>query len=79
MVPQFAIGISAAQTGAPSPCAPGMVGHEQQWCNPSLSFEARAADLVSRIPAADKPKLLDTTDTTGVPSLGIPGYQWWSE
>jgi hypothetical protein len=43
-----------------------------------LSFAARAADLVGRIPPADKVGLLSTT-SSGVPALGIGSFEWWSE
>jgi len=60
------------------PCSPGSVGAALPFCNASLSFAERASDLVARIPQTDKPGLLDTT-SGGVKSLGIAGFQWWSE
>jgi hypothetical protein len=63
-------------TGA---CSKNAVAHTLPFCNTSLSWGERAADLVSRIPsAAEKVGLLSTT-SGGVPSLGIQPFEWWSE
>ncbi|HEY9155770.1 MAG TPA: glycoside hydrolase family 3 C-terminal domain-containing protein [Opitutaceae bacterium] len=46
--------------------------------NPSQPIDARIHDLVSRMTVEEKASL--TTNTTpGVPRLGIPKYDWWSE
>ena len=44
----------------------------------ALSFEARAADLVSRMTAAEKISQL-MNDAAAVPRLGVPAYEWWNE
>jgi beta-D-xylosidase 4 len=48
------------------------------FCNASLSFESRAADLVERIPLDQQLGLLSTT-SDGVAALDIGPFQWWSE
>jgi beta-glucosidase-like glycosyl hydrolase len=48
------------------------------FCDMKLSFVARAQDLVSRIPETDKWGLFGN-GASGVYSLSIAPYQWWSE
>lgn len=46
--------------------------------NPSLSFEARAADLVSRLTLEEKvAQMLNAAPA--IPRLGVPAYDWWNE
>jgi beta-glucosidase len=46
--------------------------------NPSLSFEARAKDLVGRLTLEEK--VLQMKDVApAVPRLGVPEYNWWNE
>ena len=47
--------------------------------NPSLSFDQRVNDLVGRLSLSEKVKLMQNSDGGGVPRLGIPAYNWWSE
>eukprot|EP00040_Diaphanoeca_grandis_P022702 m.122523 g.122523 ORF g.122523 m.122523 type:complete len:819 (+) comp28928_c0_seq1:2-2458(+) len=68
----------AASLPLSNPCGSGSIGERFPFCNQSLSFEERTADLVSRIPGSDVPGLLNTA-SGGVESLGIPATQWWSE
>ncbi len=52
------------------------------FCNVTLSFEDRVADLVSRIQPSELAPMFTTffdTTSNGVPSLQIPPYQWWGE
>eukprot|EP01113_Clastostelium_recurvatum_P032042 TRINITY_DN4067_c0_g1_i2.p1 TRINITY_DN4067_c0_g1~~TRINITY_DN4067_c0_g1_i2.p1 ORF type:complete len:711 (+),score=147.51 TRINITY_DN4067_c0_g1_i2:417-2549(+) len=44
----------------------------------ALTPQQRAADLVSRIPVANKWRLFGNS-AGNIPSLQIPSYQWWSE
>jgi beta-glucosidase len=44
----------------------------------SLSFEKRAADLLSRLTLEEKVSLM-TDKTAAVERLGIPSYDWWNE
>mmetsp|Transcript_23542 Transcript_23542/g.35225 ORF Transcript_23542/g.35225 Transcript_23542/m.35225 type:complete len:755 (+) Transcript_23542:77-2341(+) len=48
------------------------------FCNPSLSVQKRAEDLVSRISYEDKLGLL-LNGAAAAPSVGMEAYQWWSE
>ena len=48
------------------------------YLDPDLSFEARAADLVSRMTLAEKVSQV-TNDAPGIPRLGLPAYEWWNE
>lgn len=48
------------------------------FCNVFLSYEARAKDLVSRLSLKEKVQQL-VNRATGVPRLGVPPYEWWSE
>lgn len=68
---------SAPAPPPPRPCdvAPAM---SQPWCDPSQPLEVRVADLVSRIQDEEVVGLF-SNGAAGVPSLGIPRYQWWSE
>jgi len=49
----------------------------------SLSFEERAADLVSRMTRAEKIAVLQASTnnngTGAVPTLGVRSYRWWNE
>jgi beta-glucosidase len=51
---------------------------EPLYKNPSLSFEARLDDLISRMTLEEKVSQLGHT-ADGVPRLGIPEYNWWNE
>jgi beta-glucosidase len=44
----------------------------------SLSFEARARDLVSRLTVAEKGAQM-LHEAPAIPRLGIPEYNWWNE
>jgi len=46
--------------------------------NPSLSIEARAADLVSRLTLDEKITQM-LNKTPAIDRLGIPPYDWWNE
>src|SRR5688572_12393546 len=51
---------------------------EPAFRNLDLSFEERAADLVSRMTLEEKVAHLGNANP-GVPRLGIPAYDWWNE
>jgi beta-glucosidase len=46
--------------------------------NLSLSFEARAKDLVSRMTLEEKVSQMEDV-APAIPRLGIPAYNWWNE
>lgn len=48
------------------------------YCNLSLSYEARAMDLVDRMTLAEKVQQLGNK-AAGVARIGLPKYEWWSE
>ena len=48
------------------------------FCNASLPIDDRVADAVSRMSLAEKIPNLDTGGAP-IPSLGLHGYNWWSE
>lgn len=48
------------------------------FCDVTLAPAQRAADLVSRLTAAEKIAQLGD-QAPGVPRLGVPGYKWWNE
>lgn len=45
----------------------------------SLSFEERAADLVSRMTSEEKAQQLITSSAAAIPRLGVSEYNYWSE
>ncbi len=47
-------------------------------CDTSLTPEQRAAGLISQLTLAEKAANM-MNGAPGVPRLGLPGYQWWSE
>uniref|UniRef100_A0A7N0ZR99 Fibronectin type III-like domain-containing protein n=1 Tax=Kalanchoe fedtschenkoi TaxID=63787 RepID=A0A7N0ZR99_KALFE len=48
------------------------------YCDKSLSYQVRAKDLVDRMTLREKVQQLGNT-APGVPRLGLPKYEWWSE
>ena len=50
----------------------------QPWCDPTLSIDERVTDMVKRLTLKEKIAALNT-QTTPLPSLGLNGYNWWSE
>jgi len=46
--------------------------------NPKLSFEQRAADLVSRMTLEEKVSQMQNV-APAIPRLGVPAYDWWNE
>src|SRR5664280_3119841 len=48
------------------------------YLDPAQPLEARASDLVARLTLDEKASLMRNT-SPGVPRLGIPPYDWWSE
>jgi beta-glucosidase len=54
------------------------IHYDYPFQNPKLSFEERAADLVSRLTLEEKVAQMMNT-APAVERLGIPRYNWWSE
>ncbi|GHT76740.1 glycosyl hydrolase [Bacteroidia bacterium] len=52
--------------------------YEYVFQNPALSFEERAADLVSRLTLDEKIEQM-LNKTPAIERLGIPEYDWWNE
>ena len=48
------------------------------YLDPALGFEARAADLVSRMTVEEKVSQL-VNDAPAIERLGVPAYEWWNE
>jgi beta-glucosidase len=71
--------ITAMLLGGVLPVAWGQGGGDRPaYLDPDLSFEARAADLVSRMTVEEKVSQL-VNDAPALPRLGIPAYEWWNE
>src|SRR4051812_42099772 len=49
------------------------------YLNTHYSFEARAADLVSRMTLPEKVAQLSTNSAPAIPRLGVQQYTYWSE
>ena len=52
---------------------------EYPYLDTSLSFEERAADLVSRMTLEEKALQTITTSAAAIPRLGVSEYNYWSE
>ena len=50
----------------------------QEWLNPDLSAEKRAADLVARMTLEEKVLQMQNS-APAIPRLNIPAYDWWNE
>ncbi|KAL4582401.1 hypothetical protein LXL04_006949 [Taraxacum kok-saghyz] len=71
------INIPISQSQSPKfPCH--QPHHNYPFCNTALPIPARAQSLLSLLTLSDKINRLSNNDT-GIPRLGIPPYEWWSE
>lgn len=61
-----------------NPCIGNTRWSSLPFCNQSLSIDARVEDMLSRMTQDEKFGILDTGGRP-VPSLGLNGYNWWSE
>lgn len=61
---------------------PGLVGpvgaQTLPFRDPSLDVEQRVSDLIARMTLEERAAMMSNA-TPGVPRLGIPKYDWWSE
>lgn len=74
-----ALHISTESTQPPYACASSNhIIKSYPFCQTSLSFTQRATDLVSRLTLDEKVSQL-VNSAPGIPRLGIPAYEWWSE
>jgi beta-glucosidase len=72
-----ALGAVWLAASALSSAAPEAAGRPA-YLDPDLAFEARAADLVSRMTLAEKVSQV-VNDAPAIPRLGVPSYEWWNE
>ncbi|XP_074380768.1 putative beta-D-xylosidase 7 [Apium graveolens] len=71
--------ISTESTQPPYACdSSNPLTKSYPFCKTSLSFTQRANDLVSRLTLDEKVSQL-VNSAPGIPRLGIPAYEWWSE
>ncbi|GJR58985.1 probable beta-D-xylosidase 6 [Tanacetum coccineum] len=59
------------------PCQPPH-HNSYPFCNTTLPIQTRAKSLISHLTLSEKITCL-ADNNTGIPRLGIPSYQWWSE
>ena len=67
-------GLGIAQTAL----SQGAAGKTAPFRNPKLPIEERLNDVVSRLTLEEKAAQMVHT-APGIPRLGIPAYNWWSE
>lgn len=58
--------------------AAGLVAAPPPYLDPAQPQDVRIRDLISRMTLEEKASMMENT-TPGVPRLGIPKYNWWSE
>ncbi len=59
-------------------CLAGGAAPDAPWLDTGRSFEARAADLVSRMTLEEKVGQMQNA-APAIPRLDIPAYDWWNE
>jgi beta-glucosidase len=67
-----------AAIGAPAAAQDSAAAKTPAYRNESLSFEARAADLVSRMTLEEKANQMKD-NAPAIERLGVPAYGWWNE
>jgi beta-glucosidase len=75
MLPSPKVAVVAASLIALASAAAGAV---PPYLDPAQPLDTRIRDLTSRMTLAEKASMMENT-TPGVPRLGIPKYNWWSE
>jgi len=70
------LGLGAVLASAFAPAPPSSPA--APYLDTSLGFEARAADLVSRMTTDEKISQV-MNDAVAIPRLGVPAYEWWNE
>lgn len=71
------ISISSSDPNPQFPCQPPHF-NSYPFCNTSLSITDRAQSLISLLTLEEKIYQL-SNNASGIPRLGIPPYEWWSE
>ncbi|KAB2004839.1 hypothetical protein ES319_D11G227800v1 [Gossypium barbadense] len=71
------ISISSSDPNPQFPCQPPHF-NSYPFCNTSLSITDRAQSLISLLTLEEKIHQL-SNNASGIPRLGIPPYEWWSE
>ncbi|XP_017969436.1 PREDICTED: probable beta-D-xylosidase 6 [Theobroma cacao] len=71
------ISISSSNPNPQFPCEPPYF-NSYPVCNTSLSITDRAQSLISLLTLREKIQQL-SNNASGIPRLGIPPYEWWSE
>ncbi len=69
--------LDVAQLPRTDPCALPPAS-SMAMCDTTLTFQERVTDLVGNLTLAEKVGLI-VTDSSAVPRLNIPAYQWWNE
>ncbi|KAJ8567400.1 hypothetical protein K7X08_019608 [Anisodus acutangulus] len=72
----FSVHLSKSNPHPQFPCQPPH--HKYSFCNKKLSISTRVKSLISLLRIDEK--ILHLSDnTTSIPRLGLPAYEWWSE
>ena len=75
------VSLTASEMADPLTAAaskPPVVSGPELWKDPTQPMETRVADLIKRMSLAEKVQQIRNT-TPGIPRLGIPAYDFWSE
>ncbi|MDG2524281.1 glycoside hydrolase family 3 C-terminal domain-containing protein [Stenotrophomonas sp. HITSZ_GD] len=73
----LAVALSLLPLAAGAADAPAS-GDKPLYLDPDRAFEARAADLVSRMTLEEKVSQMQNS-AAAIPRLGVPAYDWWNE
>ncbi|XP_059293437.1 probable beta-D-xylosidase 6 isoform X1 [Lycium ferocissimum] len=72
----FSVHLTKSNPHPQFPCQPPH--HKYPFCNKKLSISTRVKSLISLLTIDEK--ILHLSDnTTSIPRLGLPSYEWWSE
>ncbi|KAK4367903.1 hypothetical protein RND71_011695 [Anisodus tanguticus] len=72
----FSVHLTKSNPHPQFPCQPPH--HKYSFCNKKLSISTRVKSLISLLRIDEK--ILHLSDnTTSIPRLGLPAYEWWSE
>lgn len=72
----FCVNLTKSNPHPQFPCQPPH--HKYPFCNKNLPISTRVQSLISLLTIDEK--ILHLSDnTTSIPRLGLPAYEWWSE